>query len=330
MKSASQSNRVTIAPREALDAIRRAQSLSRGESTAKSERGGAATLDPAKSARVSAREVLREEATRVRDGIAVAADDARSMTDRLEGIHRARRGLKRLHALRDLLRCGFERGEPAARTSIRRAKARLAETRHHDALALLLEELCALRGRPLTSDALHQRAAAHIELQADALREVFADVACAERSMRVVAGAPLDWHEITDAAARSWERARRCARQQWLGRTESWLHQTRKHFQRLCDQLAALALCTTESQVSTRKRLRLAAEQLGRARDLEMLCDMIDRATPEGRAVAKHALRLRARAVREARDLSRKALVATSAQMRHAMRARISAERSHG
>ncbi len=329
--------RVTLAPREVLEAIERQRVKADASAVASREREhtkahataaptdhSASRLDPKVSARVAARVVLRDEFALVRAGIASATDENLSIADRLAGIHRARRGLKRLHALRDLLRAGFPRGQGAARTAIRRAKERLAETRQRDALALLLEELCALRSHPLTSTSAHQIAALQVAPQSQPVRDVLADLSVAERSMRLPSGAPIDWHEITAQLATTWGRARIAARQQWLGRTESWMHETRKQYQRLGDQLEALALCATPSQLVARKRLRVAAAQLGRARDLGMLAEMIDRSSPEGRAVANRAVKLRSRAVRVARDTSRRALVATKLQTARAMTQRIS------
>ncbi|MSR69399.1 MAG: hypothetical protein EXS17_03540 [Phycisphaerales bacterium] len=326
-------DRVKIAPRVALDALEQQRakreslshrgpspSLAAGDPADRS----ATQLDPTKNARVTARDVLREEFAQVRRGVERVADETLPVADRLAGIHRARRGLKRLGALRDLLRAGFPRGQDAARTSIRRAKERLAETRQRDALALLLEELCALRSHPLTSTSAHQIAALQVAPQSQPVRDVLADLSVAERSMRLPSGAPIDWHEITAQLATTWGRARIAACQQWLGRTESWMHETRKQYQRLGDQLEALALCATPSQLVARKRLRVAAAQLGRARDLGMLAEMIDRSSPEGRAVANRAVKLRSRAVRVARDTSRRALVATKLQTARAMTQRIS------
>ncbi len=335
MNDVARRGRVKVAPRQALDAIKRQDDKQASREATPSEiaagSGGAlsacdqpaARLDPKQNARVSARAVLLEEFAVVRGGIDRALDQTAASADRLEGIHRARRGLKRLRALRDLLRSGFVRGQGAARLSIRNAKAGLAEARQRDALALLLEELCALKGRPLTSPSIHQIAGGQVELDTQAIRDVLSEVTAAQRSMRLASGAPIDWHEITQQLALTWARARTCASQEWLGRAESWLHETRKHYQRLADQLGALALCATPQQLVARKRLRTAAEQLGRARDLGMLAEMIDQTSPEGRAVARRAINLRSRAVRIARDESRKALVETPQQMALAMSRRI-------
>ncbi len=336
MKGVVREGRVTIATRDALGAIERQDSKHASRQATPSESATvsagaprasertAARLDPQLNARVSARAVLLQEFTLVRNGIERARDHSAPLADRLDGIHRARRGLKRLHALRDLLRAGLSRGQSAAQRSIRSAKARLAETRQRDALALLLEELCALRGRPLTSPSMHQIAGAHFDLNEQAIHDVLADVSLAERSMCLASGAPIDWHEITQQLATTWDRARTRARQQWLGHAESWLHETRKRYQRLADQLGALALCATPEQLDARTRLRTAAEQLGRARDLGLLAEMIDHSSQEGRAVAKRAISLRSRAVRIARDQSRKALEETPREMARAMIRRIS------
>lgn len=336
MNDVAHRGRVTVATHEALDAIQRQDDKQNSREvvpqdlavdpkvTAHACEQPAARLDPRQNARVSARAVLLEEFALVRSGIECALDQSATLSDRLEGIHRARRGLKRLRALRDLLRSGFVRGQGAARQAIRSAKARLAETRQRDALAMLLEELCALKGRPLTSPSIHQIAGGQLELDTQAIRDVIADVSLAQRSMRVASGAPIDWHEITQQLAATWGRARTCAGQEWLGRAESWLHETRKHYQRLADQLGAVALCATPQQLVARKRLRTAAEQLGRARDLGILAEMIDQTSPEGRAIAMRAIDLRSRAVRIARDESRKALVETPRQMSRAMSRRIS------
>ena len=280
-------------------------------------------LDCSRPARVTARAVLAAEFSSVRKGIALASNESRPLAERLAGVHRSRRGLKRLQALRDLLQPGFPQGRNLARTGIRRAKASLAETRQRDALASLLEELCALRGQPLTTASDGATHVTHLAPSSKCIEEALESIAFAQRSMRLYSGSPLDWYEVTAQFSKTWQNARGLAHRAWLGLGETELHETRKKFQRLADQMAALGGCIDRKEYSSRNRLRSAAENLGRARDLALLADKIEGTTAEGRALAKRALALRAKAIRSARKQSRCALTTTAAEMLQMMNQRI-------
>ena len=280
-------------------------------------------LDCSQPARVTARAVLAAEFSSVRKGIALASNESRPLAERLAGVHRSRRGLKRLQALRDLLQPGFPQGRNLARTGIRRAKASLAETRQRDALASLLEELCALRGQPLTTASDGATHVTHLAPSSKCIEEALESIAIAQRSMRLYSGSPLDWYEVTAQFSKTWQNARGLAHRAWLGLGETELHETRKKFQRLADQMAALGGCIGRKEYLSRNRLRSAAENLGRARDLALLADKIEGTTAEGRALAKRALALRAKAIRSARKQSRCALRTTAAEMLQMMNQRI-------
>ncbi len=324
----------TLAPREALrvaDQPKSQRNLSGDTSDRKGEdpAGFVAvsqrlpTLDCTKAARVTARALLAREFESVRAGIKSALNENSPLAERLGGVHLARRGLKRLQALRALLQPGFPRGRSSARIGIRRAKESLAEARQRDALGLLLEELCALRGAPLTSDSSGTLNQSRGAPSSKSMQEALDSVTLAERSMRLCSGAPLDWHEVVEQFAMTWRRGRLLARRAWLGLGESDLHEMRKRFQRIADQMAALQGCIDDDRFVARKRLRIATDNLGRARDLALLADKIEGTTAEGRALARRALALRTRAVRSARDQSRLALRATSLQMSTMMNQRI-------
>ena len=280
-------------------------------------------LDCSQTARVTARAVLAAEFSAVRKGIVLASNESLPLIERLAGVHRSRRGLKRLQALRDLLQPGFPQGRVRARAGIRRAKASLAETRQRDALASLLEELCALRGQPLTTAPDGATHATHLAPSSKCIEEALESVSIAQRTMRLCSGAPLDWYEITGQFSKTWKNARGLAHRAWLGLGEKDLHETRKKFQRLADQMAVLGGCIGRKEYSARNRLRSAADNLGRARDLALLADKIEGTTAEGRALAKRALALRAKAIRDARKQSRCALTATAAEMVRMMNQRI-------
>jgi len=280
-------------------------------------------LDRTLPARVTARAVLASEFSAVREGIAIAANDQLEIAVRLGGVHRARRGLKRLQALRDLLQSGFVQGRNRAQVSIRRAKESLAEARQRDALASLLEELCALRGQPLTTPPVGSSQSSHLAPSAPSIAQALDATMLAERSMCLCSGASLDWHELTAQFSSTWRAARVLALRPWLGLGETDLHDARKKFQRIADQMAVMEGCITAQRYSARRRLRTAAENLGRARDLALLADKIEGTTAEGRALAKRALALRAKAVRRAREQSRLALNETPSSMLRAMRRRI-------
>ena len=280
-------------------------------------------FDCSQPARVTARAVLAAEFSAVRKGIVLASNESLPLIERLAGVHRSRRGLKRLQALRDLLQPGFPQGRILARASIRRAKASLAETRQRDALASLLEELCALRGQPLTTAADGETHVTHLAPSSKCIEEALESIAIAQRSMRLYSGSPLDWYEVTAQFSKTWQNARGLAHRAWLGLGETELHETRKKFQRLADQMAALGGCIGRNEYSSRNRLRSAAENLGRARDLALLADKIEGTTAEGRALAKRALALRAKAIRSARKQSRCALTTTAAEMLQMMNQRI-------
>ncbi len=280
-------------------------------------------LDCSQTARVTARAVLASGFSVVRSGIVLASNESLPLIERLAGVHRSRRGLKRLQSLRDLLQPGFPQGRVRARAGIRRAKASLAETRQRDALASLLEELCALRGQPLTTAPDGATHATHLAPSSKCIEEALESISTAQRSMRLCSGAPLDWYEITGQFSKTWKNARGLAHRAWLGLGEKDLHETRKKFQRLADQMAALSGCIGRKKYSARNQLRSAADNLGRARDLALLADKIEGTTAEGRALAKRALALRAKAIRDARKQSRCALKATVAEMLRMMNQRI-------
>lgn len=280
-------------------------------------------LDRTLSARITARAVLKSEFSAVREGITIAANDQLEIEVRLDGVHRARRGLKRLQALRDLLQSGFVQGRKRAQASIRRAKESLAEARQRDALALLLEELCALRGQPLTTPPVGNAHSLHLGPSAASIAQALSATMVAERSMRLHSGAPLDWYELTSQFSSTWRAARVLALRPWLGLGETDLHNARKKFQRIADQMAVMEGCIPTTRYLARRRLRTAAENLGRARDLALLADKIEGTTAEGRALAKRALALRAKAVRRAREQSRLALKETPSSMLRSMRCRI-------
>ncbi|MSR44618.1 MAG: CHAD domain-containing protein [Phycisphaerales bacterium] len=337
--AATQTRRTTtLVPRDVLAAIHHAQvvvgvvgvvpALTHATPSIPVRPACTGEFDPAKPVRVTARAVVAHEFAAIRLGLAHAADETQPLAARLAGVHRARRGLKRLQALGDLIQSGVPHGRTAARSAIRSAKEGLAESRQRDALAGLLEELCALRGQPLTaipsdSTTSARWTAAQWAPTSQALDAAHIAVAAAERSMRLTAGAPLDWHELMTRLGRSWGRARSSATAAWLGRTETELHEMRKRFQRLADQLTALAGCLDASAGVSRKQLRRAAEHLGRARDLDLLAGKIKRSTAEGRALSKRALVLRARAVRSARAASRAALAAPTAHIRRSLIRRV-------
>ncbi|MFM7481273.1 MAG: hypothetical protein ACKO4V_09150 [Planctomycetota bacterium] len=272
---------------------------------------------------VAARLVLDQEYAVVEEGLSDAADERLAMLDRLEAVHQARRALKRIQSLNDLFRSAMRFGRMRAKASLRRAKAHLSEVRQRDALGALLEELCALKGQPLTTVADATPTLATLSPSATPLRGARDAAAIARRAMRLPAGATLDWHEITRTFKKSWARGRRFAERSWVGLGERDLHDARKAFQRLSDHLVVLGDAGGERAAITRRRLRDAAQALGRARDLAILVDAIEGTTPEGRAIAARALRLRTAAVREARALSRAALRRSAGSVARRMRARV-------
>jgi len=257
---------------------------------------------------VAARLALDQEYAIVDEGITDAADERLTLSARLDGVHQARRALKRVQSLNDLFRSAMHFGRMRAKANLRKAKAHLSEVRQRDALGALLEELCALKGQPLTAVTDAAPSLATLSPGATPLRGAREAAAIARRAMRLPAGATLDWYEITRAFKRSWARGRRFAERSWVGLGERDLHDARKAFQRLSDHLVVLGDAAGERAAITRRRLRDAAQALGRARDLALLVDAIEGTTPEGRAIAARALRLRTAAVREARTLSRAAL----------------------
>ncbi|MSR29205.1 MAG: hypothetical protein EXS03_06500 [Phycisphaerales bacterium] len=268
-----------------------------------------AQLNPGTRASAALRTALRTELSAVRGGIAAAADESRPLVVRLAGIHTARRGLKRAQALQDLLGLDPSAASARRRTALSIAKASLADTRQRDALGRLLEELCALKGNPLTSiDPTGVAVAIGMPLLST-LGEALLAVETVEQTMRIPSGSPLDWHDVASAFGRSWTRARTAAKSEWLGRSDEWMHATRKKYQRLADQLGALSGSVGSGLDRSRRRLRRAAEHLGRARDLGLLAGTIDTTTRQGHALAKRALLLRSLAVRRAHDESRLALV---------------------
>ncbi len=298
----------TLKVGDALEAVtRRRQKSAATDLKVPAPRGGSALrLDL--PVVVAARLVLDQEYAVVEEGLRDAADERLAMLDRLEGVHQARRALKRIQSLNDLFRSAWRFGQMRSKASLRRAKAHLSEVRQRDALGSLLEELCALKGQPLTAVTDATPTLSTLSPSASPLRGARDAAAMARRAMRLPSGAPLDWHEIARSFQRSWARGRRFAARSWIGLGERDLHDARKAFQRLSDHLVVLGDAAGERAAITRRRLRDAAQALGRARDLAILVDAIEGTTPEGRAIAARALRLRTAAVREARSLSRAAL----------------------
>jgi len=325
VKTQAQRLTTTLTIGDALEAVSRGTDASRAQSanreviTGRLEERPAreikAPTSPGRSALrldlpvvVAARLVLSQEYSVVEEGLGRAANEQLAMLDRLEGVHQARRALKRIQSLNDLFRNALRFGRTRAKASLRRAKAHLSEVRQRDALGALLEELCALKGQPLTAVTDATPTLATLSPSASPLRGARDAAAIARRAMRLPAGATLDWHEITRTFKQSWARGRRFAGRSWVGLGERDLHDARKAFQRLSDHLAVLGDAAGERAAITRRRLRDAAQALGRARDLAILVDAIEGTTPEGRAIAARALRLRTAAVREARTLARAAL----------------------
>ncbi|MBU3727897.1 MAG: CHAD domain-containing protein, partial [Phycisphaerales bacterium] len=262
------------------------------------------TLDRARSCRVSCRALVEAEFAGVREALLAAGQPMAPDADRATAIHAYRRGLKRIQAARTLLQDAFPRSSAAAAVALRDAKSALAGSRAQDALALLLEEIC---GAPAPRTAAV--GIPHVEHDApDALVRAASAVERAWQAMRVRAGAPIDWVDVAGRASRTWDRARARAMDRWLGRSDEWLHETRKRFQRCADQIAALGNCASGPMGTARRSLRAAAESLGRARDLGILASAIDRSSPEGTALADRADSLRADAIRAARTHARAAL----------------------
>lgn len=272
---------------------------------------------------VAARLVLDQEYAVVEEGLSNAADERLAMLDRLGGVHQARRALKRIQSLNDLFRSAMHFGRRRAKANLRKAKAHLSEVRQRDALGALLEELCALKGHPLTAGIDAAPTPSTLSPTATPLRGAREAASIARRAMRLPAGATLDWYEITRTFKRSWARGRRFAERSWVGLGERDLHDARRAFQRLSDHLVVLGDAAGERAAITRRRLRDAAQALGRARDLAILVDAIEGTTPEGRAIAARALRLRTAAVREARALSRAALRRSAGSVARRMRQRV-------
>jgi hypothetical protein len=262
------------------------------------------TLDRAHSCRASSRSLIEAEFAGVREALHAAGQPASDPADRATAIHAYRRGLKRIQAARTLLQDAFPRSADAAAVALRDAKRALAGSRAQDALALLLEEICGAPAPPSPSIGMPE-----VEHDApDALLRAAAAVERAWQAMRVRAGAPIDWIDVSRRASRCWDRARSRAMDRWLGRSDEWLHETRKRFQRCADQVAALGNCASGPMGKSRRSLRAAAESLGRARDLGILAAAIDRSSPEGTALADRADSLRADAIRAARGHARAAL----------------------
>lgn len=319
MDRATRSRR-TISPRDALTAAARASLVGQ---VAKRNGGlsqaaiitatngpdaPACQLDPKLDARAAARMAIASELENVMACIRHAGSESTPLEERLTAVHQARRGLKRMQALRILVRPGLRNGVRASGNSLRGAKAALAVSRQQDALAKLLEELCSLRGKPISSDLGGHSPKSHLSPSAESLRSAGESLAVAHRAMRIVSSAPLDWHGIVTTLGDSWRSARRVAQANWMGKSEVWLHQSRKEFQRLADQMGLLRACMPSDRYASRMLLRKAADRLGRARDLGILVGTIDTSTREGRALARRAESLRTTAMRAARRCSRDAL----------------------
>lgn len=276
------------------------------------------TLDRAHKCRASCRELVEAEFAGVREALRAAGNPSADPSDRATAIHAYRRGLKRIQAARTLLQDAFPHSAAAAAVALRDAKSALAGSRAQDALALLLEEIC---GAP--SQASAPIGIPDVEHDApDALVRAASAVERAWQAMRVRSGAPIGWVDVAGRASRSWERARSRAMDRWLGRSEEWLHETRKRFQRCADQIAALGTCASGPMGTARRSLRAAAESLGRARDLGILAAAIDRSSPEGTALADRADSLRADAIRAARAHARAALSRSCGSVRRTIRSR--------
>ena len=262
------------------------------------------TLDRARNCRASCRALIEAEFAGVHEALQAAGDPSAGQSDRATAIHAYRRGLKRIQAARTLLQDAFPHSADSAAIALRDAKRALAGSRAQDALALLLEEIC---GAPTpTSPPI---GIADVEHDApDALVRAASAVERAWQAMKVRSGAPIGWVDVAERTSRTWDRARSRAMEPWLGRSDEWLHETRKRFQRCADQIAALGNCASGPMGRARRSLRAAAESLGRARDLGILALAIDRSSPEGTALADRADSLRADAIRAARTHARAAL----------------------
>ena len=276
------------------------------------------TLDRTLGCRVSCRALIDAEFAGVREALVAAGQPSADQSERATAIHAYRRGLKRIQAARTLMQDAFPRSSAAAAAALRDAKSALAGSRAQDALALLFEEMCGTPARPAPSVGMPR-----VEHDApDALVRAASAVERAWQAMRIRSGAPIGWADVADRASRTWDRARSRAMDRWLGRSDEWLHETRKRFQRCADQIAALGNCAGGAMGASRRTLRAAAESLGRARDLGILASAIDRSSPEGIALAERADSLRADAIRAARAHARAALCLSSDTIRRTVRRR--------
>ncbi len=280
------------------------------------------TLDRTLRCRESCRLLVDAEFAGVREALLAAGQPSATDSDRATAIHAYRRGLKRIQAARTLLQDAFPHSSAAAAVALRDAKSALAGSRAQDALALLLEEIC---GAP----ASRPPAIGIPELEHDAPDALVRAASAVERAwqaMRIRSGAPIDWIDVAGRASRAWGRARALAMDRWLGRSDEWLHETRKRFQRCADQIAALGNCVSGPMGKARRSLRAAGESLGRARDLGKHATAIDRSSPEGTALAERADTLRADAIRGARDHARAALARTPRYLERAVLDRVRRE----
>jgi CHAD domain-containing protein len=243
-------------------------------------------IDPGLPVGDEIRRVLRDELRLVVD--ACVAYPSWQVKARGIAVRRARKSLKRVRAILDLVRGAIaEEDHRSMRTEARDLGRLLSPLRDRDVVQALLKRLekdaTTTRRREAIRLAEAVLAAAQPEL---AVRDHRAEEIVVAEVGRRAAGflerietlnvADLGRRHVLDRVERSWRRARTRFHDGFIDGDTEWLHETRKRVIRLQLSLQPLISLHPIGMPKAIRRLKRVADALGDDHDLAVLADLVD------------------------------------------------------
>ena len=243
-------------------------------------------IDPGLPIGDEIRRVLRDETRLVVD--ACVAYPSWQVKARGIAVRRARKSLKRIRAILDLVRGGLDEDDHRAwRLEARDLGRALSPLRDRDVVQSLLRRLekdaTTTRRREAIRLAEAVLTAASPELavrdhraEEEVVAEVGRRAAALLELVEVADLSSIRRRHVLDRLERLWRRARTRFHDGFIDGDTLWLHETRKRVVRL--QLAIQPLVTLRPDPMTRtfKRLRRVADALGDDHDLAVLADLVE------------------------------------------------------
>lgn len=200
-----------------------------------------------------------------------------------EGVHQARKSLRRLRATLALGGSALGRDAPAVDREVRRINRRLSTLRDAHALVEAVDRLIAMTGDDATLRLLRRaRRVAGIERARQARIAVAEDPGMIDRRHRLEALragiSALPWHaigpeQVIEQAEHSAARMTRAAARALTAASDDndW-HRWRRRARRLSQQRRALEACGITAPKGARSEKRIA-QLLGEAQDYTLLCE---------------------------------------------------------